>query len=423
MPTDGPRSAWREPAFRHLAAGRIFVAAGNSMAPIALAFATLDISSSVRDLGLVVGARSVLALVAILAGGVLADRLPRHLIVTGAIGVAGLTQAGLAVLVFTNTATVPILAVISAFSGILLAVSFPAVASLLPNIIDPDRRQRAIGMLRLVITSAMVIGAGLGGVLTGLGDPGWAMAASAAIMLAAAISFAGVDARAAAIEGPARSRSSVLADLRAGVAAYASYRWLWMMGLCFLFLTAARSGVERVLGPAIADTTIGPTGWGLVMAAQTAGMIVGAAAGIRIQSSRLLLLCCAAMAGTALLPLALALAPRQLPLMVAAFAGGVGLELLAVGWNTSIQEHIPGHQLARIYSIDSTFGAVALPLGQLAAGPIALAVGLPATLIAAGAVILLSVGLVCTSPAIRGLRHRIAPPPPPSPTKVAQSVS
>jgi MFS family permease len=415
------------------------------MAPIALAFATLDISKSVRDLGIVVGARSVLGLIAILVGGVLADRLPRHLIVTGAIAVAGVSQAAMAALVFTHTATVPLLAVISAINGIVLSVSFPAVASLLPNIIAADRRQQAIGVLRLSITTAMVAGASIGGVLTGLGDPGWAMLLTAVILLVAPLCFARVDARHTTQGAPATltpapaGRASVLADLREGIAAYATYRWLWVMGVTFVFLTAAQTGAEKVLGPAVADNTIGATGWGLVMAAQTTGMMAGAYAGIRLRSERLFLVSCAAMAGTALSPLTLALAPQQLPLMVAAFFGGIGLELLAVGWNTSIQEHIPGQQLARVYSIDSTFGAIALPLGQLTAGPIALAVGLKPALIGGGVLILLSVLIVCVNPAVRGLRHAVNPPVKPTrrppieppieeppidpPAKVAESVS
>ena len=46
---------------------------GNSVAPIALAFAVLDLTGSARDLGLVVGARSLANVVFVLFGGVIAD--------------------------------------------------------------------------------------------------------------------------------------------------------------------------------------------------------------------------------------------------------------------------------------------------------------------------------------------------------------
>jgi hypothetical protein len=47
----------RLPAFRYLVAGRTVTTLGNAVAPVALAFAVLDLTGSVRDLGLVVGAR------------------------------------------------------------------------------------------------------------------------------------------------------------------------------------------------------------------------------------------------------------------------------------------------------------------------------------------------------------------------------
>ena len=49
----------RFPAFRFLATGRMVTMLGNAVAPIALAFAVLDLTGSARDLGLVVGARSL----------------------------------------------------------------------------------------------------------------------------------------------------------------------------------------------------------------------------------------------------------------------------------------------------------------------------------------------------------------------------
>jgi hypothetical protein len=48
------------------------------MAPVALAFAVLDLTGSRSDLGFVLAARTVPQVVFILVGGVIADRLPRN---------------------------------------------------------------------------------------------------------------------------------------------------------------------------------------------------------------------------------------------------------------------------------------------------------------------------------------------------------
>ena len=76
---------------------------GNAIAPIALAFAVLDLTGSAADLGLVVGARSLINVLFLLFGGVVADRLPRHLVMVGSCALAALTQAAVAALVLTDT--------------------------------------------------------------------------------------------------------------------------------------------------------------------------------------------------------------------------------------------------------------------------------------------------------------------------------
>ena len=71
------------PPFRLLAAGRAIDVLGNAMAPIALAFAVLDLGGSVSALGLVVAARYATMLLFLLLGGVVADRLPRFAVLVG----------------------------------------------------------------------------------------------------------------------------------------------------------------------------------------------------------------------------------------------------------------------------------------------------------------------------------------------------
>lgn len=69
--------AWHFPVFRHLFTARLLTVLGNGIAPIALAFAVLDIGGSVSDLGIVVASRSIFNVAFLLLGGVLADRYSR----------------------------------------------------------------------------------------------------------------------------------------------------------------------------------------------------------------------------------------------------------------------------------------------------------------------------------------------------------
>ena len=83
---------------------------GNAMANTALAFAVLDVTGSKRDLGFVLAARSIPQLVFILAGGILADRLPRNVVMVGSNLASMATQGVLAVLLLTGSAELWMLA-------------------------------------------------------------------------------------------------------------------------------------------------------------------------------------------------------------------------------------------------------------------------------------------------------------------------
>jgi MFS family permease len=71
-------SAWQYRNFRLLFIGRTTSALGNTLVPVALAFAVLDLTHSASDLGYVLGAESLALVAFLLPGGVMADRLPRR---------------------------------------------------------------------------------------------------------------------------------------------------------------------------------------------------------------------------------------------------------------------------------------------------------------------------------------------------------
>ena len=75
-----------------------------------------------------------------------------------------------------------------------------------------------------------------------------------------------------------------LAELREGWSEFVSRTWVWVVVVQFMVVNAALLGGLHVLGPAIADDTIGRTAWGFALAAEMAGAVVGGilAAGGRV---------------------------------------------------------------------------------------------------------------------------------------------
>jgi MFS family permease len=403
--------------FRFLLAGRTVNALGNAIAPIALAFAVLDLTGSTRDLGLVVGARSLANVLFLLFGGVLADRLPRHLLMVGSSVAAGAVQAAVAALVLTGNATIPLLLALSVVNGMTSALALPASAALLPQTVDEGVRLQANALHRICLNTALVGGASVAGVLVAFAGPGVGLAVDAATFLVSALCFAGV--RVAAPASAPGERPNVFADLRTGWSEFRSRTWLWAVVAGFSLLNAAWSGGMFVLGPAVADETIGRQAWGLVLAGETVGMVLGGLLAIRLRVRRLLFLGVLSCLGMALPLFVLGAYPRFWALLAATFVAGLMLEQFAVAWDTTMQEHVPADRLARVYSYDMVGSFIAMPVGEVAVGPIAHEVGLEVALVGAGVVATVAVAGMLSSRDVRTLRHRV---PEGEPRPVTESV-
>src|SRR4051794_25019055 len=117
-----PRSAdspLRHTPFRWLLAGTTVNSLGNMIAPVAIAFAVLDLGGSATQLGLVVGAYALADVVAVLWGGVLGDRLPRTVMMRGANLAAGAVQAVVALSLLGGWGSLWLLAAGGALNGAL----------------------------------------------------------------------------------------------------------------------------------------------------------------------------------------------------------------------------------------------------------------------------------------------------------------
>jgi MFS family permease len=202
-------------------------------------------------------------------------------------------------------------------------------------------------------------------------------------------------------------RRRILADLFTGWSEFRSRTWLWVVVAGACFLNASWSGGFNVLGPTVADATIGRRAWGFVLAAQTIGMILGALVAMRIRLHRMLFFGTACLTLLALPMVALGVAPQVGVLLVAVFAAGLGLEQFGVAWETTMQEQIPPEKLARVYSYDMVGSFIAIPVGQIVAGPVADAAGVELALIGAAALMALAVLAMLSSRDVRHLRHRL----------------
>jgi len=397
--TSGPLA---HPSFRWLLAARTTSLLGNSIAPVALAFAVLDLTGSVTDVGLVVAARSMANVLLLLFGGVIADRLPRHLVLVGSSLAAAATQAAVATLVLSGNASIPALAALSAVNGAVAAIAFPAASALTPQTVPAGLLQPANALLRLGTSATAILGATAGGVLVAAAGPGYGLAADAGTYALAALLFSRIRLHGRAVPS---ATSGVLADLREGWAEFTSRRWTWVVVAQFTVVNAAFVGTAAVLGPVVADRTIGRAAYGLVLAAQTAGLVLGGLSALRWQPDRPLRVGVALTVLSALPAVALAQTPTLPALLLAAVLAGFAIEQFGVAWDVALQQHVPPDRLARVYSYDAVGSFVAIPVGEAAVGPLAGLVGLRPTLLGCAAAICLATLAALSSSSVRDLRR------------------
>lgn len=401
----------REREFRLLFAGRTTSLVGSAIAPVALAFAVLDLTGSKTDLGLILACREIPLLLFLLVGGIIADRLPRNRVMMSANVVSAFAQGSIAALLITGNAEVWHLAALAAVNGGASAFFFPASAGVIPQTVPAPILQQANALLALALNSAMIGGAALAGFLVAAFGPGWAIAVDAGTYALSAGLVALMRVPSLAPD----KRPHFLSDLGVGWREFRSRTWLWVIVLQFSLLLMVTMGAFSVLGPVVADEELGGAkAWGLILTAQAAGLVAGGLLGLRFRPRRMLV---AATLGILVIPAPLVALgfPLGVPAIAAvAFVAGVGNEVFGLLWHTTMQQEVPADKLSRVYSFDALGSIGLVPVGYALAGPVAEAVGVRATLwgaAAVGAAVTLSVLLVRD---VRTLERRITPSPSPA---------
>ncbi|WP_210504190.1 MFS transporter [Nocardioides xinjiangensis] len=394
-------------------ASRFVNTLGNMMASIALAFAVLDITDSPTALGQVLAAHTIPMVALLLYGGVIADRFPRTLVLQFSNLASAVSQGAIAVLVLVGEAEVWMLLVLSVVHGAVSGIGFPAMSSVLPQLVLRSDLQPANALVSLTRNGLMVLGPTIGALLVVTVGSGWALAIDALTWLLAALLLVPVSLPSREAGGAA---PDTLRELREGWTFFRSTPWLWAVVVGFGFLNLIHAGAWVTLGPAIADDTIGRQGWGYVLSAEAAGLLVTTVVLLRVRLERPLLLGMLGVAMVAPPMLILGVSPHLVALVVAAFAAGAGMEVFGMGWNLAMQENIEDAMLSRAYSYDALGSFLAIPVGQLAFGPLAAVFGFRPVLVASAVAYVTVCALVLCARSVRDLPRAPATPAEQTPT-------
>lgn len=363
----------RHREFRLLFFGRLTSLAGSAIAPIALAFAVLGLTGSPTDLGIVLAAGAAPQIVLFLFGGVIADRLPRNLLMAASDVVSGLAQVVAAVLVLRGDVEIWQLAALNGVRGAASAFFFPAAQGLTPQTVPDTELQEANALLRLTFSGTNIVGAALGGLAVAVAGPGWALAWDGATYLAGAVLVALIRVPSTRV---GEAGSSVMRELREGWAEFSGHTWLWTIVAAAAFGNMAMQVGYTVLGPVVADRELGGAdAWGLIVAAMGVGFLLGGLSAFRVRPARPLFFAQAVVVFGAGGMVGLALGLPVWGVALGSLVAGAAFELFGVFWDLALQQHVPRDRLSRVSSYDALGSFVAIPLGQLVAGPLAAAIG------------------------------------------------
>lgn len=402
----GDFSSLRDSRFRRLFFARALSLAGSYMAPLALTFAVLDLpGNSATNLGLVLGSRTVAALIFVLVGGVLADRFERGRLMVGSDFLTFIAQATAAWLILAGEPKLVALIAVSAVAGGAEAVFTPAIRGIIPQVVPDDHRQGANGLLRLIGSADSVLGALLAGVIIAIWNPGTALAVAAAAFLCSSLLL--VNLRVPTSEHV--TEENLLKDLASGWREFRSRSWVWIVVLQFSVINLCFAPSVFVLGPILAEEYMGGAApWSFVLAANAAGLVFGALLAIRVRPDypmRVAVMCTFGFLPPLVL---LALQAPVWALILCLFVNGLSANLFEVLWETSLQDHVPPDSLSRVSSYD-ILGSFALgPVGMALVGPLSAAIGVAQTLTFACLAMFLSNAAALAAPSVRRL-PRAAP--------------
>jgi len=394
--------------FRLLLADRLMAPLAATFSLVGVSFAVLAATGSTADLSYVIAAQAAPALVFLLVGGVIADRIAPQLVIVAANVMVAVGEGLFGILVLTSHPAIWVMIVLELVTGTGIALFYPASMALLPRLVPAGQMQEASAISRLTMNAAMMMGAALAGECVALFGAGWALAVCGVGMLTTVPLLLAI--RVAPLERPdvaaeADRAPSMIRELREGWSEFRSHTWLWATVLQFTVVLTAWAGGFLVLGPAVANAHLGgAAAWGLISAAEATGLIVGGLISLRWTPSRPILYVVLIGAAIAVSPLSLAMLLPLWMICVTSFVLGVAIETMSVVWTVTMAAKIPAEKLARVSGYDGLGSMMGMPVGALVAGPLAAGIGVSATQYGAAAITLVASAAALIPREVRTMR-------------------
>jgi MFS family permease len=385
---------FRTRQYRILASALTMSLLGAGVWLVAVVWQVVRLGGGPSELSLVATGSSVGMLVAVLFGGVAADRVPQKWILVGTEATKAVAIGAAAALAMADSVEVWHLAIVATVIGLTEGFFYPAYSALLPSVLPGEQLLAANGV-EGVLRPAMMAAAGpaLAAAIIAAAQPGLAMALVAGTQALALLALLAL--RTTPVRRDEEAPTSLLGDLRDGFRYMASTPWLLGTLLFATVLILLILGPIEVLLPfAVRDQTGGgATAFAIAIGAFGVGGAIGSIVVASLPLPRRYLTLMVLLWGVGSAPLVvIGYADRLWPMAVALFLTGFTGSAAQVIWGTLLQRRVPPALLGRVSSLDFFVSLLLMPVSMALAGPVGERVGYAAVFLVAGTVpILLAV--------------------------------
>lgn len=398
---DRPGSELWNRNFRLFFIARTAALFGDGMIPVALTAGLLGAGRPHSSVGFALAAWMGPLALFVLFGGVLADRFTprRMMIIADALRLVGASV--LAVSFATGNPPLWAVYALSSVAGVGAALFQPGVASTVPRVaLDVQRGNAVLRVSEALMTMA---GPAFAGLLVGLASAGAVYAANASTFAVSGVCLFLL--RLAPMPSDEAPRGTFVAELVDGWREFRARSWLW--GVIAIWTVYGFT----VMGPMLPLTAVevteahGSGAYGVMMAVNGAGSVLGGLLALRLRPRRPLAAGAIALTGVCVNLVVLGLGMPVFALGVGQFVAGAAFAFWLVMWSTTVQTHVPPEALNRLHAYDVAGSLLMLAAGRALAGPVADAVGAPEVLLAGAVINALVVGVLLAARPIRRLER------------------
>ncbi|MBA2943128.1 MFS transporter [Paenibacillus sp. CGMCC 1.16610] len=397
-------------SFPYLWLSQLISMLGGSVTTVILPMVVYSLTGSTTMMGLVMTAYMLPYVLMLPLSGWIVDRYDRVRIMMLSDIVRFIVMLAIAVLIFSDSLSIPMLFGLVSLYGLMEGLFHPAYSAVRATVFTPDIRNAANALTQVSNQGVKIIGPVLGGLIVSSMSASYGFGLDALTYLISYLCLL-VLVKKSLVSHQNKPESSTShhsftwkREFLEGITILKGHPWLWITILAFCFINICYTGIIVILIPWLFKVHLGldPLAYGIGITCSGVGAI---AAALLFGSKRqwhhrgIIAYGAVILSGAALLTMTFTTSPIALSLLMA--VEGFGLMIFGLIWETSLQVLVPPEAFGRVVSLDLLGSFALLPLSYFFVGWIADQIGGVITISIFASIGLAIVASVLCVPAIR----------------------